>query len=182
MADQARILESNTVIANQMYLQHHDWLQQWLQSKISYPLNAADIVQDTFVKILQTKQRLLGIQEPRAYLVNAAKYILIDQQRRYYVEKNYLESLKPVEDIDELSNSSVEQAIQILDFLTVALSSIQPASRQAFIMYYLEGYNQAEIAQHCNKSLRCIQNYLADCLSLCYEARQRLYNENSMLD
>ena len=80
-------------LIQEMYLDHHDWLQHWLRLRIRYPFNAADIVQDTFVKLLQTKQ-IFSIQEPRAYLIHVAKHLLIDKQRRYVLEKNYLESLK----------------------------------------------------------------------------------------
>ena len=47
-------------------------------------------------------------------------------------------------------------------------------TRKAFIMYYFEGYSQSEIATEIGKSLRTTQLYLADCLQLCYEAKNNL--------
>ena len=161
---------------HEMYLHHHNWLQQWLSYRIRYPFNAADLVQDTFVKLLQTKQKLLEIHEPRAYLVNVAKNILIDKHRRYVLEKSYLESLTGELNLQqiELSHNQLEEVIQILDFLTIALSGSPVLARKAFLMYYFEGYSQTEIATHIGKSLRTIQTYLADCLSLCIEVRENL--------
>ena len=161
---------------HEMYLDHHDLLQQWLSYRIRYPFNAADLVQDTFVKLLQTRQKLLGIQEPRAYLVNVAKNVLIDKHRRYVLEQSYLETLAGELQLQEieLSNNQLEEVVQILDFLTIALNESPVLARKAFLMYYFEGYNQTEIAKRIGKSLRTTQTYLADCLNLCLEAREQL--------
>ncbi|TCM69760.1 RNA polymerase sigma-70 factor (ECF subfamily) [Acinetobacter calcoaceticus] len=160
---------------HELYLEHHDWLQQWLHYRISYPFNAADIVQDTFCKLLQNKNLFL-VQQPRAYLVNIAKHLLIDQQRRYHLEKNYLAQF--TQQLDEhalnIDSNQVEEAVHILDFLTVALQSTHALARKAFLLYYFEGYSQSEVAQAISKSLRSTQLYLAECLNLCFVARQQL--------
>ncbi|KAA8730829.1 sigma-70 family RNA polymerase sigma factor [Acinetobacter qingfengensis] len=166
-------------LISEMYLQHHDWLLQWLRHRIKHPLNAADIVQDTFLRLLQAQQKITALQEPRAYLLNIAKHLLIDQHRRYTIEKNYMEALCEQLQLDEQDSqqSRFEDVIQILDFLTVALSTTHSTARQSFLMYYFEGYTQTEIAENLQLSLRTIQGYLADCLSLCYETRHRLNAE-----
>ena len=38
----------------QMYGQHHPWLLRWLRGKLSCTDHAADLAQDTFVKLLAT--------------------------------------------------------------------------------------------------------------------------------
>ncbi|MCT9979085.1 sigma-70 family RNA polymerase sigma factor [Acinetobacter sp. I-MWF] len=166
---------SRQQILQEMYLDHHDWLKQWLNSRVRYPFTAADLVQDTFVKLLQTKQ-LFSIQEPRAYLVNVAKHLLIDKHRRYILEQNYLETLKQYADDQDLlvTSNQIEEAVLILDFLTIALQDTTALTRKAFIMYYFEGYSQSEIATEIGKSLRTTQLYLAECLQLCYEAKNNL--------
>lgn len=176
--DQSLPTLSERKLIQEMYLDHHDWLQKWLRYRISYPFNAADIVQDTFVKLLQTKQ-LFSIQEPRAYLVNVAKHLLIDKQRRYVLEKHYLENLKQQLDDQDIyiHENQIEEVVLILDFLTVALQSTHALARKAFLMYYFEGYNQSEIAAEIGKSLRSTQLYLAECLQLCFEAKTDLLDQ-----
>jgi RNA polymerase sigma factor (sigma-70 family) len=162
-----------------MYLQHHDWLVHWLQRRLRHPFSAADIVQDTFVKILQVKQRVFHIEDSRAYLINTAKHVLIDQHRRYMLERSYLESV-----YDELSaqglaldSEQMDEAIAILELLHLALKDSSLLARKAFLLYYLEGYNQTEIAARIGKSLRTTQLYLGECLSLCYSAKQSYWIE-----
>lgn len=158
-----------------LYTDHSAWLQQWLRTRISYPFTAADIVQDTFYKLLQSNN-LFSIQEPRAYLVQMAKHLLIDQQRRLSLEKNYLAelALQQEDQANLFDDNQLEEVLQILDFLTVALESSHHLARKAFLMYYFEGYNQSEIAEVIGKSLRTTQLYLAECLNLCFAARQQL--------
>ncbi|MDQ8952224.1 sigma-70 family RNA polymerase sigma factor [Acinetobacter rudis] len=159
-----------------MYNNHHIWLRSWLNQRVSYPLNASDLVQDTFVRLLQTKQSLQEIREPRAFLLHIAKHISIDKQRRYQLEKNYLFSLEQQLEAYEsqLSQQDIFDAIEILDFLSITLVDTSIYVRQAFVMYYFEGYSQSEISLHLNKSLRSVQGYLAKSLSLCYASRKKL--------
>lgn len=179
MANSPQSMQTKQRIIQDLYLQHHDWLVQWLRHRIRYPYSATDIVQDTFVKLLQAK-RLLDLNEPRAYLVNIAKHVLIDQQRRYVLEQTYLEELAQQLKLEEtdIEKNMLEEAIHILDVLTVALQDTSPAARQAFLLYYLEGYNQTEVAEQIGKSLRTTQSYLAECLSLCFAVKQQLIVED----
>jgi RNA polymerase sigma factor (sigma-70 family) len=172
-------LKAQQYYTTELYLKHHDWLFQWLKHRIRYPLDAADIVQDTFLRILQAPHSNRNLDEPRAYLVHIAKHLLIDQHRRHLIEKKYLESLysQMQNEAHEIEPNHFEYVVQILDFLTVALSSTRSKARQVFLLYYFEGYQQTEIAQQLHLSLRAVQCYLADCLCLCHEARKRLSDQ-----
>lgn len=171
----ANIVTQHQLIES-MYQDHHAWLRQWLNQRISHPMSAADLVQDTFMKLLQSKQQLLEIKEPRAFLLHIAKHIMIDKQRRQHLEKNYLASLEQqLEQYEsQLSQQDISDTIDLLDFLSVALADTSLYVRQAFVMYYFEGYSQSEIAVEINKSLRSVQGYLAQSLALCYASKQHL--------
>lgn len=173
-------LVSQHQLIESMYLDHHVWLRQWLNQRVSHPINAADLVQDTFIKLMQNKQQLLDIKEPRAFLLHIAKHIMIDKQRRYHLEKSYLSSLEhQLEQYEsQLSQQDISDAIDLLDFLSVTLADTSIYVRQAFVMYYFEGYSQSDIALKINKSLRSVQGYLAQSLSLCYASKQRLDDIN----
>jgi RNA polymerase sigma-70 factor (ECF subfamily) len=61
-----------------LYGEHHQWLFSWLRKKLGCEHHAADVAQDTFVRILGSSQSLFGINEPRAYLTTTAKRLLTD--------------------------------------------------------------------------------------------------------
>ena len=62
-----------------LYDEHHGWLFGWLRRKLGSSENAADLAQDTFVRIIASRDALLGVREPRAFLVTTAQRLIIDQ-------------------------------------------------------------------------------------------------------
>ncbi len=78
-----------------LYRGHHHWLQSWLRKKLGCPEQAADIAQDTFVRVLaaENERPLQQILEPRAYLTTIAKRLMVDFFRRADLERAYLSEL-----------------------------------------------------------------------------------------
>ena len=164
-----------SVSIDQLYRHHHTWLHQWLRKKIGNTEQAADLVQDTFIKILQTRDALLGIKEPRAYLVTVARHLMIDQVRRKRIEQSYLNELSAMEHMLDAIPSPEEtlEVIQAIDQICQALSSVSDKAQQAFVMHYFEGFTQKEIALKIGVSTKMIQKYLASCLVKCYVFKQQ---------
>lgn len=55
-----------------LYAQHQGWLQGWLRRRLNDSSDAADLAQDTFLRVLQRRQNL-SLEEPRAYLRTIAR-------------------------------------------------------------------------------------------------------------
>jgi RNA polymerase sigma-70 factor (ECF subfamily) len=167
------IVNKTPMLVDQLYRNHRGWLHQWLRQKIGNTEQAADLVQDTFIKLLQTRDELLGIKEPRAYLTSIAKNLLIDQVRRKRIEQAYLDGLSQMEYMLDAVASPEDQMqiIQALDQLCKALKDVSAKAQQAFILHYLEGYTHKETAERLDVSTKMIQKYLANCLIRCYLIR-----------
>ena len=76
-----------------LYSLHHGWLQGWLTSRMGNACEAADLTQDTFLRVLlavgrsEPALRLDVLQEPRAYLTTVAKRLLFNHYRRQSLER-----------------------------------------------------------------------------------------------
>ncbi|TYQ19633.1 UNVERIFIED_ORG: sigma-70-like protein [Zoogloea ramigera] len=77
--------------AGTFYGQHHGWLLGWLRKKLGCGHHAADLAQDTFLRVLITpradgcnraQQLLPALREPRAYLTTVASRLLLNHYRR----------------------------------------------------------------------------------------------------
>ena len=77
---------------NDLYCDHHGWLSGWLRKRLNNSFDAADLAQDTFVRVIKARNAL-EIREPRPYLSMIAKGLLIDLFRRRSLEQSYLEAL-----------------------------------------------------------------------------------------
>ncbi|MCP6237237.1 RNA polymerase subunit sigma, partial [Klebsiella pneumoniae] len=71
---------------------HHGWLSNWLRRRLGCPQNAADLAQDTFLRLLTAREQPV-ILEPRAFLTTIARRVLANHFRRQEIERAYLEAL-----------------------------------------------------------------------------------------
>lgn len=158
-----------------LYREHHGWLFGWLRRRLGCGHHAADVAQDTFVRILGSRDALLGMREPRAYLVTTAKRLLIDEARRRLIEQAYLAELAAVTAACREAAASAEEVAQTMEALLqieLALDGLQPKARQAFLLCYLEGHTHAVAAEALGVSTKMVQKYLIQALAHCQRAVQ----------
>ena len=153
-----------------LYRNHHHWLYQWLRRKMGCAHNAADMVQDTFLRIMNSRDALLGMREPRAFLTTTAKNLLLDRARRQLLEQTYLTELAASIAQESPSYPAPEEILLALEALAQidrALQTVSENARQAFLLHYLEGQAQSEIAVQLGVSTRMVRNYLVQALLEC---------------
>ncbi|MGE8305782.1 MAG: sigma-70 family RNA polymerase sigma factor [Pseudomonas kermanshahensis] len=153
---------------DQLYSHHHGWLQNWLRKRLGSAADAADLAQDTFVRLLSSATgEALNYTAPRAYLATIANRLALNFYRRRSLEHAYLAAL--AETPEELAPSPEHQALvlEALDEIDQVLALLPAQSRQAFLMAQLEGYTQEEIASRLKLSVRTVQRHLAQAFEEC---------------
>lgn len=155
-----------------LYSDHHGWLFGWLRKKLGCADNAADVAQDTFMRIITSRDALLGMQEPRAYLTTTARHLMANRRRRQLIEAAYLAELALAASQCEgfPSPEQICVAVQALEQISAALHGLADKPRQAFLLHYLDGQTQAEVARQLGVSTRMVQKYLAQALLHCHLA------------
>lgn len=157
-----------------LYCEHQGWLFGWLRRKLGCAQHAADLTQDTFLRIITSRDALLAMREPRAYLTTTAKRILVDQARHQRIEAAYLEALQAFAHHADASPSPehILQTVQALAEIEAALDGLSSNARQAFLLHYLDGLTHAAIAAQLGVSTRMIQKYLIQALAHCARAQE----------
>lgn len=150
-----------------LYQDHHPWLQSLLRKRLSNREDAADLAQDTFLRLLRAPVPQDEIREPRRYLATIARGLVTDLFRRRALERAYLEYLAGLP--QALSPSaeeqlSIQQALLEVDRM---LQGLPPKVREAFVLAQFEELSYPEIAQRLGISLRTVSNYLARALEHC---------------
>ncbi|MFK3683162.1 sigma-70 family RNA polymerase sigma factor [Pseudomonas sp. NPDC088890] len=155
-----------------LYSEHHGWLFNWLRRKLRCSHSAADLVQDTFVRILASRDALLGMREPRAYLSTTARRLLIDKARRQQIEDAYLAELALTAQVldGHQSPERILLTLEALEQIAFLLEGLHPKARQAFVDYYLDELSQTQIAERLQISSRMVRKYLAQALVHCHQA------------
>ncbi|HKS13115.1 MAG TPA: sigma-70 family RNA polymerase sigma factor [Pseudomonas sp.] len=153
-----------------LYSHHHGWLHNWLRSKLGNAADAADLAQDTFVRLLQRREQL-QLTAPRAFLRTVARGLVIDHWRREELHRAYLDALAHLPDAETPSPETRELLFELLERIAQMLDGLKPKVRRAFLLAQCEGLTHKAIAEQMGISLRSVERYIADALYHCYLLR-----------
>ena len=164
---------TNAESLDSLYKGYHGWLLVWLRRRLDCPHNAADMAQETFIRLL-TAGAYVTPHQPRAFLATVARRLMIDRGRRQKLEQAYREELaRHIESLEQVpSPEQVLTAVQALEHIARALDRMLPRARQAFVLRHLEGLSHAQIAEQLNVSTKTVQNYLVQALLHCHAATE----------
>jgi RNA polymerase sigma factor (sigma-70 family) len=150
-----------------LYSNHHGWLRGWLRSRLGCSETAADLTQDTFVKVLLRDTSTTSIREPRAYLTHIARSLMINHWRRRDIEQAYLQALMLLPEPESPSPEHQELILETLYEIDAALDSLPSDVRQAFLLAQLEGMKYRDIAARLAVSEITIKRYIKRALVQC---------------
>jgi len=150
-----------------LYRDHRSWLESWLRRRLGNAWDAADLSQDTFLRVLASAQPVAQLHEPRAYLVTVGKRLLANFHQRRSLEQAYLNALAS---LPEASVPSPEQRwllLETLQALDELLDGLPPLVRRAFLWSQLDGLGYREIAERLQVSERTVKRYMAQAYEHC---------------
>ena len=124
-----------------LYQSHHAWLSGWLRSRVGCHEHAADLAQDTFVRLLRARQAS-PLKEPR---------------------------LLPEAEVPSEEHRLV--ILDTLERLDRALHTLKPRTRQAFLLAQIDGLSITQIALQLDVARVTIERDLAKALGVCYRLR-----------
>ncbi|QBF28452.1 sigma-70 family RNA polymerase sigma factor [Pseudomonas tructae] len=152
-----------------LYVDHHNWLTGWLRRRLGCPDSAADLAQDTFMRLLQARDTPL-LNEPRAFLTTVAKRVLCNHYRRQDLERAYLQALAQLP--EALAPSEEHRAIifETLLELDRLLDGLPLPVKRAFLMAQVDGLSYSQIAAQLGISLATVKRYLNKAAMRCYFA------------
>lgn len=162
------LLQPSTTV-EVLYNDHHNWLTGWLRRKLGCPESAADLAQDTFIRVL-TARETPTLVEPRAFLTTVAKRVLFNFYRRQDLERAYLDALAQMP--EHVAPSEEERAIilQTLVELDQLLDGLPIQVKRAFLLAQLDGLTYAQIGAELGISIATVKRHLTKAAMRCYFA------------
>lgn len=155
---------------SQVYAEHNSWLKQWLYRRLGCSAQAADLAQDTFLRILQAQQKAgarLSLEKPRAYLATVSRRLVYDHFRRQSLERAYLEMLAQLPEVFALSEEDHYCLRETLQQLDALLDTFKPVVRSVFLLVQLEGLTYVQVAQRLGIGERNVKRHMANALEAC---------------
>ncbi|MBV6287502.1 sigma-70 family RNA polymerase sigma factor [Pseudomonas aegrilactucae] len=153
-----------------LYRTHNSWLNTWLRRRVGCHAHAADLAQDTFVRLLKARH-VHPLKAPRAYLSSIARGLMIDHFRRRALEQAYLESLAHLPPAEVPSEEQRWMILDTLERLDHLLAQLKPRVRQVFLHAQLDAMSCPRIAEHLGISRATVERDLAKAMGVCYRLR-----------
>ena len=148
---------------------HYEELLRFLRRKLGNSELAADVAQETFLRLVRIEQSTTP-HNVRAYLFRAASNLLIDTFRRNSRVAAYLTSPFETDNNTPSSSPSVEDlyiARERLQRLHAVLHELPPNCRHALLWNRIEGLSHAQIAARLGVSESMVAKYIAQALRQC---------------
>ncbi|WP_417578684.1 sigma-70 family RNA polymerase sigma factor [Nitrincola sp.] len=157
---------AQTQAIGELYVAHSDWLSRFIQRRVGCPHTTADLIQDTYLRLL-TSGRLPEQQDARRFLTHVSKGLVIDLYRRKRIEDAYLVYLK---NQPEYLAPSLEEHLQMIQALTeidTMLHRMPEKVRQTLLLRQFEGLSYKDIAERLGVSISSVEKYMVKALQAC---------------
>ena len=149
-----------------LYLHHHGWLDGWLRKKMGNHADAADLAQDTFIRVMLSGDSE-QLREPRAFLTTVASGLVSNFYRRKKLELAYEEALLHLPADHTPSPEARAVVLETLLEIDALLDGLPLEVRQAFLYSQLDGMSQAEIAAELKVSVSTVKRHIVRAIQQC---------------
>lgn len=153
--------------AQTLYVRHSPWLLLFLRRRLGNGWDAADLLHDTFLRVLRRPVEFDSQTGERSYLATIAKGLCIDHWRRAQLEKAWRESLAEQPEATQPSAEHTALLIETLVEVDAMLARLPAKVREAFLMAQVEGITYAVIAERLEVSERMVKKYMAQAFLHC---------------
>ncbi|MBE8717818.1 sigma-70 family RNA polymerase sigma factor [Cellvibrio polysaccharolyticus] len=158
-----------------LYTHHHSWLKTWLRRRLGNDSDAADLAQDTFVRLLVNRQSLKNPESPRGYLQVIAKRLCIDLWRRKSIEQAWLEIVASRPEAVHISPEEHAIVLETFYELDEMLHRLPQNVATAFMLAQVDGLTYREIAEQMSVSERSVKNWMAKAMLECLLLEARFH-------
>lgn len=147
---------------------HEAALRAYLRSQFSSLPDADDVVQETFIRVLQARERG-PIESPRGLLFATARNAARDLLRRRAVAQT--SSIAEIDDSRVFDHapgvSEVVSRRQETDLLAAAIAELPPRCREILVLRKFENLSHREIAQRLGIAEHTVEAQLTKALHRC---------------
>ncbi|HSE57625.1 MAG TPA: sigma-70 family RNA polymerase sigma factor, partial [Nitrospiraceae bacterium] len=140
------------------FRQYYDELLGFLTARLGCREQAADVVQETYVRVLSMEQRE-AVAQPRAFLYKTALNLTVDLFRKQRLRAEHTVDLEQAHDVP--SGAPDQEAIlegkRRLQLLREAIEELPPRCRQVFLLHKFMHVPHHELADRLGISKNMVE-------------------------
>jgi RNA polymerase sigma factor (sigma-70 family) len=152
---------------------HHNALMSFLRQRLRVAENAADVAQETYIRMLQYEGSR-EIQSPSSLLFKIAINVANDLGRSEQVRRvNYQCRIDEMElESDRPTPERELAAEQELNNLRSVIERLPTKCRRVFLLSRVQCMTYPQIAQHCGISVKMVEKHISRALAICVAATE----------
>lgn len=155
--------------------QYYDELLGFLTARLGCREQAADVVQETYMRVLSMENRETVVQ-PRAFLYKTALNLTVDLFRKQRLRAEHTVDLEYARDVPSGApdQETILEGKRRLQLLRHAIAELPPKCRHVFLLHKFMHVPQHELAERLGISKNMVERHVMKALSHC---RDRLREE-----
>ena len=160
------ICEDNEVAFYQLYERYSRRLYGFVLRYIKQEADAEEIVQEVFIKIWETRDKIDVYSSFESFLFTIAYNATISLFRKRAREEKYLEHLKSLQQVEAAPNLIDKiQFNELNDTVQSLLNELTPRQKEVFQLSREQGLAHEEIAKKLNISVNTVKKHIANTLA-----------------
>ncbi len=167
-----------TSAGRELYTRHASAIARFFRNKVSTPVE--DLVQQTFLALLEGQHRLDDPHKARAYLFGIAHNVLRGHLRTLTRDRQIDESVDSIAELDRSPSSAFAHKRE-QQLLLLALRRLPIQHQVALELYYWEGLDTPAIAEVLGISASAMRSRMVRARELLGEALEKLAESNDEL-
>lgn len=139
---------------------------------------AADVVQESYARVLAIQQARVPIHEPRALLYQTARHVMVDQHRREVLRSH--DDLDGLEEAEQplgaahMQPEALLASSQAIEAYVATIEALPPRCREAFILHVFDGLSHAQVAERMGASVSMVEKHIARGRLACRACQRQL--------
>ncbi|MDT7835347.1 sigma-70 family RNA polymerase sigma factor [Aquabacterium sp. OR-4] len=164
-----------------MLERYHRELLNFLARQVNDRDTAADIAQESFVRVLSAQSSGQAVLDMRALLYRVARNLVIDQHRRNEVRRSCdLDALPEDQHPPAPRHLQPEELLasqQVIRAYLATIEALPARCREAFVLHVFDDCSHAQIAQHMGISASMVEKHIVRAMVACKLCERRLRGE-----
>jgi RNA polymerase sigma-70 factor (ECF subfamily) len=170
----SRLSDYSTAEGLWAFRQYYDELLGFLTARLGCREQAADVVQETYVRVLSMANHD-AVAQPRAFLYKTALNLTVDLFRKQRLRAEHTVDLEQAHDVP--SGAPDQEAIlegkRQLQLLREAVAELPPKCRQVFLMHKFMHVPHHELAERLGISKNMVERHVMKALAHCRDRLQK---------
>lgn len=149
---------NNYLTLTNYYVTHRDELLAYVSSRLGNSVEAEDLVQNVFLRLLTSDKMITELTLP-ALIYTITRNLINDYYRRRNHNQDYEHYLKNADSIDD-SAGSILSIRDITEQLECGLARVPENCREIYRLHIYGGMKVAEISEHLGEGYKSVEHRL----------------------